>query len=340
MSEKAVFLDRDNTLIEDPGYINSPTQVKLLSGTVDALSELKKMGYKLVIVTNQSAIARGIVTVEVLDQIHQKLTQLLAHRGVYIDQIYYCPYHPDGVIPEYRKESELRKPNPGMILNAAKEMDIDLSKSWMVGDSYRDVGAGKAAGCMTIMINSPATKTYKKPLDPVPDEQAVNIKEAVNIIKMYDRNAKKAKAAEAIPESPSYHPPKPEKTDEPKKDDKPKKNDRPTKTYTAKTVIVPQDKKDKIKPEHTEMHSGKTHKLLEEMLKHLKKESRTEMFDDFSVMKFVAGGVQIGVLFCLLLSVWFLMDHQRGAESVHTAIGYAIVLQLMAIAFYIMRDRK
>ena len=334
MSEKAVFLDRDNTLIEDPGYINSPTQIKLLSGAVESLVDLKKMGYKLVIITNQSAVARGIVTVEVLDQIHQKLIQLLAQKGAYIDKIYYCPYHPDGVIPEYRKESELRKPNPGMILNAAEEMDLDLSGSWMVGDSYRDVTAGKAAGCMTIMINSPATKSYKKPQDPVPDEHAVNIKEAVNIIKMYDRNARKAIAKETPPKTHSYRPP------ETKKSDQPEAVDRPVKTYTAKAVTIRQDHEQKTEPEPVETDGGKTHRLLEEMLKHLKSESRTDMFDDFSVMKFIAGAVQIGVLFCLLLSLWFLMDHQRPIEAVQTAIGYAIVLQLMAIAFYIMRDRK
>ncbi len=326
MSEKAVFLDRDNTLIEDPGYMNSPTQIKLISGAVEALAELKKMGYKLVIVTNQSAIARGLVTVEVLDQIHQKLIQIFAQKGAYIDKIYYCPYHPDGVIPEYSKESELRKPNPGMILTAAEEMGIDLSRSWMVGDSYRDVIAGKAAGCMTIMINSPATKSYKKPQDPVPDEQAVNIKEAVNIIKMYDRNVKKHTAKETPPET--------------EKNDQPEAVDRPVKTHTPKAVTIQQDHEQKTEPEPAELHGGKTHRLLEEMLKHLKSESRTDMFDDFSVMKFIAGAVQISVLFCLLLSLWFLMDHQRPIESVQTAIGYAIVLQLMAIAFYIMRNRK
>jgi D-glycero-D-manno-heptose 1,7-bisphosphate phosphatase len=346
MSEKAVFLDRDNTLIEDPGYINSPSQIKLLPGAVEALAELKKMGYKLVIVTNQSAVARGIVTVEVLDQIHQKLTQLFAQKGVYIDQIYYCPFHPDGVIPEYRKESELRKPNPGMLLIAAEEMKIDLSMSWMIGDSYRDVSAGKAAGCMTIMINSPATKSYKKPQDPVPDEQAVNIKEAVNIIKMYDRNAEKAIAKETTPETHSYRTPEIEKTDQPEPVDPPVKThtakavDRPVKTYTAKTVVVKQEREDKTEAEPGEVHSGKTHRLLEEMLKHLKSQSRTDMFEDFSIMKFFAGAIQIGVPFCLLLSFWYLMDPQRPTEAVHTTIGYAIVLQLMAIAFYIMRDRK
>ena len=106
MSNKAIFLDRDNTIIEDPGYINNPDQVKLLEGVTEPLSELKAMGYKLVVVSNQSAVARGIVTEEALGQIHKRLEQLLAEKGVSLDRIYYCPYHINGVIPKYRKDSD------------------------------------------------------------------------------------------------------------------------------------------------------------------------------------------------------------------------------------------
>ena len=154
---------------------------------------------------------------------------------------------------------------------------------------------------------------------------------------MYDRKAKKAVTKEVTAETPSHRPSETEKTDEPEKIDKPEKKGSPAKTYTAKPVIQ-REQKPEAKP--VEIHSGKTHHLLEEMLKHLKRQNRTDMFEDFSILKFVAGAVQSSVFFCLLLSLWFLMDPQRTAETVHTAIGYAIVLQLMAIAFYIMRDRK
>jgi len=198
MSNKAVFMDRDDTLIKDPGYINDPDQVQLLAGTSEALIELKQMGYKRVIVTNQSAVARGIVSEQVLKQIHKRLQKLLVHEGAGIEKIYYCPYHPDGVIEKYRKESDNRKPNPGMILAAAREMDIDLNRSWVIGNSYRDIVAGQRAGCKTILINSSIDQTYRKPTDPVPDKQAVNMKEAVNIIKMHDRPGR---ATEAAPKS-------------------------------------------------------------------------------------------------------------------------------------------
>jgi D-glycero-D-manno-heptose 1,7-bisphosphate phosphatase len=116
MSNKAIFLDRDGTLIEDPGYLNHPEQVTLLEGVAEALIELRAMGYMIIVTTNQSAVARGIVSEKVLGEIHNRLRQLLTERGAYLDQIYYCPYHPDGVIPKYRKESDWRKPNPGMLL--------------------------------------------------------------------------------------------------------------------------------------------------------------------------------------------------------------------------------
>lgn len=189
MADKAVFLDRDDTLIEDPGYISDPSQVVLLAGVADALIGLKKMGYKTIVVSNQSGVARGIVTEEVLKQIHTRLKGLLSRQGAYIDAIYYCPFHPDGNIAKYRKESEMRKPNPGMLLKAAEDMDIDLENSWMVGDSYRDIAAGKKVGCRTILINSsvkPAVKTIE---DPDPDNKAVNIVEAANIIKMFERQS-------------------------------------------------------------------------------------------------------------------------------------------------------
>ena len=189
MADKAVFLDRDDTLIDDPGYISDPSQVELLPGAADALIGLKKMGYKTIVVSNQSGVARGIVTEEGLNKIHTRLKGLLSRQGAYLDAIYYCPYHPDGSIPQYRKESKMRKPNPGMLLKAAEEMDIDLENSWMVGDSYRDVAAGKNSGCRTILINSSVKPAIKTKEDPEPDKKAVNIVEAANIIKMFERQS-------------------------------------------------------------------------------------------------------------------------------------------------------
>jgi D-glycero-D-manno-heptose 1,7-bisphosphate phosphatase len=169
MAQKAIFLDRDDTLIEDPGYINHPDQVKLIKGVARALVEFKELGYVLIVVSNQSGVARGIVSEEGLAEIHDRLKELLAKEGAFLDQIYYCPFHPDGVIDRYRKESDLRKPKPGMLLTAADEMDIDLGQSWMIGNSDRDIIAGSQAGCSTILIHPPHHRATLRPHQSKPD---------------------------------------------------------------------------------------------------------------------------------------------------------------------------
>jgi D,D-heptose 1,7-bisphosphate phosphatase len=313
MSNKAIFLDRDDTLIGDPGYINNPDQVELLDGVAEALVELKHMGYKLVVVSNQSGVARGIVTEKTLGEIHDRLKQLLAEKGAYLDQIYYCPYHPDGVIPKYRKESDWRKPGPGMLLTAAEEMDIDLSQSWVVGNSGRDIEAGLRAGCKTILVNRSAHYEQLKPNEPNPDYKAVNIKEVVNIIKKHHRSS-----GEASAQAQSFSTAKPQ----------------PELRITEQT--------DPPQPTFADQSaSGQSNEqLLSSILGQLKSMQRANMFGEFSIMRLMAGIVQIVVLFCLLISVWFLLSPARQDSSVLIALGFAMVLQLMSLTFYMMQGRK
>ena len=157
MANKAVFLDRDNTLLEDPGYQSDPSAARLLPGVELALKSLTHAGYKLVVVTNQSGIARGMLTEETLGRIHAEMNRQLAERGAHVDAIYYCPYHPEGTVEQYAQDSDLMKPRPGMLLKAAEQLDIDLSVSWMVGDSPRDTEAGLRAGCRTIRLRTRST---------------------------------------------------------------------------------------------------------------------------------------------------------------------------------------
>ena len=332
MSNKAIFLDRDDTLIEDPGYINSPDQVKLLPIAAASLIELKQMGYKLIVVTNQSGVARGIVKEEAITDIHHQLKTLLGREGAYLDAIYYCPYHPNGVIPKFSKESDLRKPNPGMILKAADEHDIDLSQSWMVGNSYRDITAGLRAGCRTILINSSAKPAYKKIGDPEPDKKAVNIREVANIIKMHhlrERISATAEPKEPLPVVETT-------TAEPAGS----VTDSISAMDAAAVFERPENIDEHISPKVKLAHPEKTHRLLEEVLRHVRIGRREEMFHEFSLAKLFAGISQGLVVFCLLLSLWFLMDSSRPVTAVHTAIGYAIVLQLMTIGLYMLRDGK
>ena len=154
MGERCIFLDRDNTIMEDPGYLSDPGAVRLLPGADLALQSLATAGYKLVVVTNQSAVARGLLSEESLERIHNELRRQLNERDVHLDAVYYCPYHPEGTIEEYARESEDRKPNPGMLLRAASEHNIDLVNSWMIGDSPRDIEAGQRGGCKTIRVRT------------------------------------------------------------------------------------------------------------------------------------------------------------------------------------------
>jgi D-glycero-D-manno-heptose 1,7-bisphosphate phosphatase len=233
MSQKAVFLDRDDTLIHDPGYISKPEQVKLVSGAAHALWQLKKMGFLVIIVSNQSGIARGLITPEQLEEVHRRLNDLLASEGVYPDGIYHCPYHPEGTVAPFNCDSDLRKPKPGMLLLAAREKAIDLSQSWMIGDSYRDIEAGRAAGCHTILVDVPGKPRIKQADEPEPERKAVNLREAVNIIRMFEFHQKVQKVKStghekqeinAEPESvslASHLAPEPQNLMHPKKEPKP-----------------------------------------------------------------------------------------------------------------------
>lgn len=154
--QKAIFLDRDGTINKYVGFLREIEQFELLPNTSEAIKKINDSGYLAIVVTNQPVVARGEVTFEQLDQIHNKMETLLGKDGAYLDGIYFCPHHPhkgfEGEIPELKVECECRKPKPGMLLRAAKDFNIDLSKSWMIGDSDNDILAGENAGCFTARV--------------------------------------------------------------------------------------------------------------------------------------------------------------------------------------------
>lgn len=151
---KAVFLDKDGTLIEDVAYNVSPEKIKLYPEVPGALQELKSQGFKLVVVSNQPGIAHGFFGEDALKAMKERLQQLLSAHDVMLDGFYFCPHHPEGKMTGYAIECICRKPRPGLLLQAATEMNIDLSVSWMIGDILNDVEAGNRAGCKTILIDN------------------------------------------------------------------------------------------------------------------------------------------------------------------------------------------
>lgn len=370
MSQKAVFLDRDDTVIDDPGYINEPEQVTLLPGAAEAVIQFKRMGYKVIIITNQSAIARGMLTEDKLAKIHQRLRNLLFAEGAKIDGLYYCPFHPDGTVAEFAKESPLRKPSPGMLHQAAEELDLDLPQSWMIGDRYRDVQAGKAAGCHTILVDVPGKNREKNTTPEMqPDRKAVNLREAVNIVRMYEFH-QKAQAAKKKADAPMQHetaaepvqmpvietpapepvvepvvetaPPAPAVTTQPAPEPEPfvapinippeQAKPAAVKFHTTKPAPQPQ-------PQQTDEAAESTHHLLQEILQRLKSTGRNELYDDFSVHKLLAGMAQVLALGCLIFSLWFWLNPKIGTEAVRIMISYAIALQLLVVSLLMMHRR-
>lgn len=147
-----MFLDRDGVVVEDAHYLADPAGLRLLPGAGPALRRLRDAGWGLVLVTNQSGVARGLITLDGLAAIHHRLEGMLAAEGVQLNGIYYCPHLPSAGDPQFAQECGHRKPAPGMLLSAASDLGLRLSHSWMLGDRRSDCEAGVAAGCRTILI--------------------------------------------------------------------------------------------------------------------------------------------------------------------------------------------
>jgi histidinol-phosphate phosphatase family protein len=171
-TEPAVFLDRDNTLIANDGDLGDPALVRLLDGVAEGLHALRDAGYRLVVVSNQGGVARGVFTEHDVDAVNDRLNALA---GDVIDRFYFCPHHPEAAIEKYRGEHPWRKPQPGMILQAAHDLNLDLARSWVIGDQERDIIAGHAAGCRTVLIGGESHEVK-------PTIAAANFTEAVERI--------------------------------------------------------------------------------------------------------------------------------------------------------------
>jgi len=152
--KRAVFLDRDGTVIEEVGYLNRLDRVALFPWSVDAVRVLNEAGLLVVVVTNQAGVARGYFDETLVRETHALIDRRMSEGGARIDAYYYCPHHPDGVVEPLRQTCECRKPKPGMIRQAARDLGIDVPGSFVVGDRWLDVEMGRAAGATTVLVRT------------------------------------------------------------------------------------------------------------------------------------------------------------------------------------------
>ncbi|MFP4138979.1 MAG: D-glycero-alpha-D-manno-heptose-1,7-bisphosphate 7-phosphatase [Phycisphaerae bacterium] len=366
MARKAVFLDRDGTIIEDPGYLSDPDEVTLLPGVELAIKSLSQAGYLVVVVTNQSGIARGMFTEETLDLIHDRLRELLHEKGARIDGMYYCPFLPEGSVEQYAVESDLRKPKPGMLLEAADELDIDLQRSWMVGDSPRDIEAGQRAGTRTIRLRLPKAEPRKDSADtPQADFIVRNLVDAARVIIREEKRRDDPQAVQAGAPVPkrdavvatamqlaSEQPDSPSATDPEERDPADPPADTATdapKTGTSKQGVSRLGLQSEEKDASSESRSadavpvrpvesgaaGPSAAALQRIQQQLQQLINAQgVEEEFSITKMLAGIVQMLVVLALAAAVYAGYQGRMDVGTFWAVIAAA--LQGMALTLYVM----
>jgi len=184
LTRPAVFLDRDGTIIEDVGYLDAVERIAWYPWSVDAVRALNQAGLPVVVITNQSGVARGRFTEALVEETHRALDARLAAGGAHIDAYYYCPHHPDGAVPEYARVCDCRKPGRGLVDRAVRDLSLDAARSFVVGDRWLDIGMAHAIGARGILVRTGVGAAQA--LEPVegvrPDAVADNLAAAVSWI--------------------------------------------------------------------------------------------------------------------------------------------------------------
>lgn len=182
MKRPAIFLDKDGTVIVNVPYNVDPNLIELMPGVGEGLQRLHAAGYELVMISNQAGVAHGYFPETALGAVHARVDALLGHYGVRLAGFYYCPHHPDGRIDAYKCQCECRKPMPGMIQRAAAELEIDVTRSWFLGDILDDVEAGKRAGCRTVLVDAGSETLWHLSPQRTPDYYTYSMQSAVDLI--------------------------------------------------------------------------------------------------------------------------------------------------------------
>jgi D-glycero-D-manno-heptose 1,7-bisphosphate phosphatase len=347
MKRAAVFFDRDNTLIANDGYLGDPNGVVLIDGAADAIARAREMGHAVVVFSNQSGVARGMFTEEAVHAVNHRLDEMLLDENAHavIDRHEFCPFHPEATVERYRQDSDLRKPKPGMILQAERQLALDLSRSWVIGDAARDMDAGKAAGCRTILVriaslpSSPATMSIGST---TPDFEVASLREAMDVIAQNPAPGAAPARAEAEEQSSgdvSTH----EETAEAVKPAV-----KPAVGADAINEEAPRSESAASRNSMTESETldndaplpprGKSRQeiLLGQILDELRRRNE-QPADEFSVSKLMAGVVLVLAMACVL---WAYIIHEKDPINASLTMLVAVFLQTFTIALLIMGRQK
>jgi D-glycero-D-manno-heptose 1,7-bisphosphate phosphatase len=341
----AVFFDRDNTLIAADGYLGDPAGVTLVDGAAELVAKVRTLGFATVVFSNQSGVARGMFGEDDVRAVNARFGELLklADPAALIDRHEYCPFHPEGTVEAFRKESDLRKPRPGMIYQAAAALGLDVGKSWVVGDAPRDIEAGKVAGCRTILVKDPSLK-----LSPaaeaapvvVPDFVVTSLSEAGEVIDRETAKSDHTPPYSTAPASPDV---------QQKRSATPSQGPAITGGSLTRADVATGDARApsaaprkesgrrvaaKDRAVTTSEHpTARVEQLLEEVLDELRR--REDVRSDFSIAKLIAGIVQV-----IALASLFVAYLRRDSPSLEPTLLTALVFQALTIALLIMERQR
>lgn len=298
---RAIFFDRDNTLIVGSDYLGDPDDVVLMPGAADAVSRARALGYATVVISNQSGVARGMFTEADVRAVNARMEEYLLEENpaAIIDREEFCPFHPEGKVERYCRDSDMRKPKPGMLIKVAELLALDLHQSWLIGDASRDIEAGKAAGCRTILFQPPAVEQSPAAMEEPkvePDYACTSLMDAIDYI--------------------STHP-----------------NDDPPNLSNGPIALATPPARDEKDSSADSDDLRRLERLAEQILEELRRRHVEPV--DFSVSKLMAGIAQI-----LALAILFVSYLNRASNEVMFPLIFtAIFCQLLTIALLIM-DRQ
>jgi D-glycero-D-manno-heptose 1,7-bisphosphate phosphatase len=374
MKRAAVFFDRDNTLIANDGYLGDPNGVVLVDGAADAIARARALGFAIVVFSNQSGVARGMFGEEAVHAVNHRLDEMLLDDNGHavIDRHEFCPFHPEAEVERYRQDSDLRKPKPGMILQAERQLALDLSRSWVVGDAPRDIDAGKAAGCRTVLVKNGSLKpsdAANEQGEHAPDFEVETLREAMEVIARHrtESEAPVEPAPAPAPPEPEPVPPAPEPqiaeavepavttTDYPV-EEKPVETspetpapqraepDRPAPIAPEPAIAAVSSAQDDEQDEDSDeplLPRGKSRSeiLLGQILDELRRRHEHPE-NDFSVSKLMAGVVQVVALAALFLAYLRITSKSPDLPSGSLWLLAANFLQTFTIALLIMGRQK